>query len=46
MTFINSALIIIILYYIIRLNKQVKQLQEYYKSIKLDHKIAKAKEIQ
>lgn len=46
MVLINSILIVVILYYIFRLSKQVKQLQEYYKSLKLDKNIAQAKEIQ
>ena len=39
-------IIFILIYFIIDLRKQVKQLKEYYKDLKLDNEIAKAKRIQ
>lgn len=44
--FIILVCLLIILYLILDLRKQVKQLKSYYKDIKLDNEIAKAKRIQ
>lgn len=44
--FIILVCLLIILYLILDLRKQVKQLKNYYKDIKLDNEIAKAKRIQ
>ena len=44
--FIIFICLLIILYLILDLRKQVKQLKSYYKDIKLDNEVAKAKRIQ
>lgn len=44
--FIILICLLIILYLILDLRKQIKQLKNYYKDIKLDNEIAKAKRIQ